>query len=353
MNTLPPILNREFKLPEDGKVHLVPLGMYPVEHQGKTIVQVVDDQAVSAMLNHLRVDAAKPNFGGLCADFDHFRHDPEKESRAAAWLDDVEKRQDGLFGAPRWSTSGKAAVEGGDYRFISPEFDPHTLEALGGNKFRPTRLVGFGLTNNPNMRGMAPLSNRSGGAPGGVTKPDADHKQAHHMSKITSLLGLADGADDSQIAGAVEALQTTAGKVPALTNRVNELSALHETLVGESIDADFAAHGITDAAVINRVKPVLVPMKNRQERVEFMALLPKPAGAPVVAKKPLTNRADARTPETVVTAGDDEPTPESTKRDHVIANRARSIRANDKKISQPTAYQMARTQIESEEAARK
>ena len=161
-----PISNRAgFALPADGKVHVVPLGEYPVEHNGRQIVQVVDDRACQAILSNLHRDVAAGSFAGLCCDFDHLRHDPAQSSRAAGWVLNAERRADGIYTAPRWSTSGRAALEHGDYRFISPEFDPHSLEALGGNRYRVTRLVGFGLTNSPNMRGMVPLTNR-------ITNPD-------------------------------------------------------------------------------------------------------------------------------------------------------------------------------------
>ena len=356
MKTLPPILNRDFKLPDDGKVHLVPKGNYPVMHQDKRIVQVVDDAALAAMTASLQADAATPDFGGLCIDFDHFRHDHDKESRAGGWLDgSVENRDKGLFGTPRWSASGRAAVEGGDYRFISPEFDPLTLQHIGGDKYRPTRLVGFGLTNNPNMRGMTPLSNRRVGASDGEPTTEADKQNQHTMKIVTGLLGLADGANEDQIAAAIRGIQTEAGKVPVLTNRVQTLTDERVLLVGESIDADLAAHGITDAATIAKLKPVLLgpTLKNREERVDFIALFPKPAANAPVVKKSLTNRADARTPESVVTADENEQSKESVERDHAIVNRARGLRASNPKLSQPVAYQMARSQVESEAAAKK
>jgi hypothetical protein len=173
-----PLFNRDFSLPQDGKIHVVPMGEFPVEYNGKQIVQVVDDRACKTIVTNLRTDAQAPEFAGLCMDFDHFRHDPTKESRAAAWVMDAEQRKDGVFAVPRWTTSGQTAVAGGDYRFISPEFDPYSLEALGGNRFRVTRLVGFGLTNNPNMRGMTPLVNAHGSLTRAVSRHQVEAENA-------------------------------------------------------------------------------------------------------------------------------------------------------------------------------
>ena len=358
MNALPPILNREFKLPEDGKVHLVPKGNYPVVHDGKRIVQVVDDAALAAIVNDFRAEQAKPDFAGLCIDFDHFRHAEDKPSNAGGWLEaDLETRTKGLFGAPRFSTDGEAAVKGGNYRFISPEFDPASLVHIEGNKYRPTRLVGFGLTNNPNMRGMSPLSNRRVGAPDGP--PNEADKQTRNMKKVTGLLGLADGADEDSIAGAITTLKENAGKVPVLTNRVTELENERKTLIDESIDADLATAGITDAGTIAKIKPVLLntpTLKNRQERIDFIALFPKAAAAAGAARegKPaLTNRATAKTPAGGVTDNaDDAESAAATRRGNVIANRAREMMAADKRLTQHAAYSRATALVDSETATK-
>lgn len=67
-------------------------------------------------------------------------------------------------------------------------------------------------------------------------------------------------------------------------------------LLDEQIAADLDGHGIADEAVRNKLIPVLKPMKNRAERVDFLALMAKPEAAKPEPQNPLTNCDTAKTP---------------------------------------------------------
>lgn len=54
------ILNRDFKMPDDGRYQLAPLGEFP--HAAAGVIQVVDAEACGAMVARFRADAAIPNF---------------------------------------------------------------------------------------------------------------------------------------------------------------------------------------------------------------------------------------------------------------------------------------------------
>ena len=153
--------NPGFQLPADGWIQLVPLGEFA---HPSGVIQVLDREAVQAMANTFATQRREPGFSGLLFDYDHFSADPDKPSAAAAWIDDVAVRADGLYGRPRWTSDGRAAVEGGEYRFVSPVFPRENGERLGNHRLRPRQLLSVALTNAPNLRGMAPLSNRRGPA---------------------------------------------------------------------------------------------------------------------------------------------------------------------------------------------
>lgn len=164
--TLRPITNRaasgqRFELPADRWIPLVENGETPVRlESGETVVQVVDAAALAALLNHF-----DPADKSARIDFDHFSYDPEKSSEAAGWNAELAIRHGALMALPRWSDTGEAALVNGRFRFISPAFDPARIEELGRDaqgrrRIRPLRLDSAGLTNNPNMRGLAPLANR-------------------------------------------------------------------------------------------------------------------------------------------------------------------------------------------------
>ena len=152
----PDKLKNRFTLPLDGFIHLVPLGDYP---HPAGIVQVIDEEAVNSMAANFASRAAgDANFPGILLDFDHFSDNPDAESRAAAWIDDIQVRHDGLWGKPKWTGTGERAVTSGEYRLVSPTWNKSDCEELGDDRCRPMILDSVALTNNPNMKGMVPIS---------------------------------------------------------------------------------------------------------------------------------------------------------------------------------------------------
>jgi hypothetical protein len=103
------------------------------------------------------------NFAGLLVDFDHFSLDDRARSEAAGWIVDLEARDTGLWAKIRWSDVGEEAVKGGRYRFMSPVWARSDCVDLGNGRVRPVRLINAAVTNDPNLRGMCPLSNNGRG----------------------------------------------------------------------------------------------------------------------------------------------------------------------------------------------
>jgi hypothetical protein len=158
MNAL--LLNRDgFQTPADGWYQVAPMGEFGHAQAGLT--QVVDAEACQAMANRFAEEAKAPNFAGLLVDFDHFSLDGEKRSEAAGWITALENRDGGLFAKIRWSDVGEEAVKGGRYRFLSPVWNRADCVDLGGGRVRPVRLLNAAVTNDPNLKGMRPLSNNA------------------------------------------------------------------------------------------------------------------------------------------------------------------------------------------------
>jgi len=88
------ILNRDFKMPDDGWYQFAPLGEFP--HTAAGVVQVIDAEACAAMVARFKADAAVENFAGLLVDFDHFSLDERTRSEAAGWIVDLADRDTGL-----------------------------------------------------------------------------------------------------------------------------------------------------------------------------------------------------------------------------------------------------------------
>lgn len=156
---LQPLVNRAksgaFEMPTDGWFLISPKGEFPHD---SGVTQVIDDEAVRQMANSFSPGSE------LLIDFEHESHDPQKRTTAAGWIQNLAARSDGLYAQVHWSKSGVEAIQGGEYRYISPVWNRSDCQDLGGNKLRPKRLADAGLTNRPNLRGIAALSNREANA---------------------------------------------------------------------------------------------------------------------------------------------------------------------------------------------
>jgi len=148
-----------FQFDEKGWAHITPLGEF--EHAGAGVVQVIDAEAAKAMVEDFKAKASADNFPGLLVDFDHFSMDTDKPSEAAGWICDLRHDSKGVWAQVRWTDRGKESVEGGVYRLVSPVFPkPSLCESLGENRIRPREIVSVALTNEPNIKGAQPLTNR-------------------------------------------------------------------------------------------------------------------------------------------------------------------------------------------------
>lgn len=152
----PDKLANRFQLAPDGWVHLAPKGEHP---HPAGLVQVIDDEAAADMVNSFNATKqANPNFTGVLLDFDHRSLNPEDSTEAGGWIDELQNRPDGLWGHVRWTESGEKAVVGGNYRLVSPVWKRSDCEELGANRVRPKVLDSVALTNQPNLKGLNPIT---------------------------------------------------------------------------------------------------------------------------------------------------------------------------------------------------
>ncbi len=156
-----------FEHPADGWYLIEPIGEHP--NRAADVVLVVDYDAAVGMSDSFNAAAGDPNYPGLLVDRDHLSKYGDQESRAEGWLVRTQARPDGLYGQIRWTKSGQAAVDGGEYRFFSTEYDLRDCQVLSHGKprrVRPLKLDGLALTNQPNNRaGQKPITNRRESAP--------------------------------------------------------------------------------------------------------------------------------------------------------------------------------------------
>jgi phage I-like protein len=291
---LVPILNRsadgKFSLPDDNWYQIAPCGEFP--HAETKTVQVLDSTAHVKMANRFVEESKTPNFAGLRIDYDHFSYDTEKSSEAAGWITGLQNRDNGLFAQINWTPTGKAKVQGGEYRFISPVWmAPRDVQPLGNGRVRPIRLDTAGLTNDPNLKGMVPLSNRNNQA------GDPGNNEKDKMKSVASALGLSEDASESAVLAEVTKLKNRAVEVDTtpLKNRITTLETENKNLLTAQVETDLELYK-------NRYSPESKEtireqlLKNREGTI--IVLKSASEKSPAGATRPMHNRENRKTPET-------------------------------------------------------
>lgn len=301
----PKILNREFQHPADGWYQIEPKGDH--ENRAAKVVQVIDEDAINSIVNRFNAAAAASQLShgdSMLIDHEHFKHDASKETIAYGWLQKLENRADGIYGQIRWTDTGKKAVDGGDYRFFSTEYDPADLVILNSaapRRVRPVRLDGLTLTNDPNNRGGRPITNRDASTLPGSREPGASQnhnkERTNTMKNIATKLGLAPEASEDAILGEVIKLQNRLTTLEPLSAENEKLKNRITAFDGEQVDSLLALHGVKEEKLVNRLKPVLAAMPTRADRVAALldfGFKPAEATKPAPASGRVLNRADGK-----------------------------------------------------------
>jgi hypothetical protein len=153
------------------------------------------------------------------------------------------------------------------------------------------------------------------------------------MKTVCTLLGLSAEADEVSAHDAVT----------KLLNRTTELEQENHTLLGEQLDSLLAEHKITDTKIINRLKPVLNGLKNREERLVCLAdfgFVPGGKGSSSSSSSPgrILNRGVGSSVLASATAGTDEKTVAQK-----LKNRAQELHVNGRSFD--SAWQQAMQEV--------
>ena len=206
-----------FSIPQDSCIQVAMLGDFPNTDAG--IIQHIDEDSLAKMLANFTTDSQTPNWPGMLVDYDHFAMMRDKPTGAAAWIMRLERRgKDELWGEFRFTEEGRKQVEGGMYRLTSAVYGG--FEKYDGapteKHLRPTRLLGVSMTNDPNIKGLPPASNRGTANNNTTTEKEkvmadtttAPAAETHkHTKLLCELLGLTEGASDEDIEKAIAVLR--------------------------------------------------------------------------------------------------------------------------------------------------
>lgn len=128
---------------------------------------------------------------------------------AYAWVEEVQARDDGIYGRIAFNEAGMAAVRNREYRFLSPVFSYEKAS----REIR--RLDSASLVNTPNF---ALALNRRGHA-----NPDSQDDDMSLLDQLRPKLGLDENADE---AAAVNAVDKLTGDLETARNRPNDTPRL-------------------------------------------------------------------------------------------------------------------------------
>lgn len=288
MNTDTHLFNRFDAAPNFKWMHVCPLGEHAWQSAdgAEHLLQVIDREACEAMARTYPLSIPNSRI-----DVDHESMDADKRTAAVGWGRKAEAREDGLWVEVEWNPEGRDLVANKVYRFSSPCFPRDGLVDLGDGRVRVTKLGVIALTNDPNLRGQKPLTNRRAQSANPNTKPTST---MDYKSLLLTLLGLpADASDDAvnKAAAAAKSANTEAKtEKEAMQNRVAELET-------QLVNHDLDAHGITDPAQRKLLTSMLANKASRTDALSLVASLKAAAAAKV--KEPLHNRNGAKTPDTL------------------------------------------------------
>jgi len=333
MTLLPCLLNRSLTI-TDGWMHVCPLGEFPwrrYDDDGnlvEEIIQVIDNVACVAMA------ASYPlSVQDSMIDWEHKSMGNTDDTDAAGWGKEAQVREDGLWVRVEWSDKGQEAVTGKRYKFNSPVFAREGMQVIQGNRQRPTKLGRIALTNNPNLSGQTPLTNRRDPA-----NPNPNPNTMELKTTLLTLLRLAATATDQEIVDAVTSLKSAGTEMEAMGNRVSEL----ETQIA---NADLDGHGITDVAQRAMFTPLLTNSTTRQAALTTLGTLKGKATTPI------HNRSGTPTkPEALQNAETTEAKDKAQAQAGWISNRARDI-ASKEKIAFSAAFARASAEWENRSSA--
>ena len=350
-------LSPSFEIPKDGKFHLARKGEFPGEAilpNGKTlrVIQVIDETAISTMVDNFR-DYKKAGGHDLLVDRDHLSHDDENETVAEGWIQNVEGK-DNLFAEIKPSKQGKEDIEGGNYRFISGEWDITPIgqkDFTEGCRVRPIRLTGAGLTNRPNITGLAALSNREKPLPDDpanspAEQADIQNRKTKTMKQIASKLGLSADASEDAILGelakvmnradtAEQKLKPIEDELATVKNRLKETeeSSADQALESAGIKKDDADYATIRTAIIT----------NREGGLALLKKIKPATAKPAPESARMTNREKAKTPGDNAEASKADP--KSEIQAGAIRNRATALMSGPNK---PANFRAAWKQAKSE-----
>jgi phage I-like protein len=161
--------------------------------------------------------------------------------RSFGWIDNVEAREDGLYGHVKWTKAGEELVNEGHYKYFSPVWHATPAKVDGKTVLRPDELISVGFTNTPNMP-VLPLSNEE------EVIEQQDQDEMTIPNSILKTLGFADDAKptEEEIVTAWDEAHREVDASPPRRCRQHELANEKTTLETELENAKKSIKNLSD-----------------------------------------------------------------------------------------------------------
>lgn len=170
-------------------------------------LQRLSREAAEEMVRHFRSlrERLARRFGGLPLYIGHpddpgFQGRPgHDDTRAYAWIQEMDARPNGLYIKPKWSEDGRHVLENAFYKFLSPRWSMQPLDDEA-DIYTPVRLISVALTNEPNIPGEAIANATNEEIDKSSERPSNDTKAALRslQGSLMSMLELDSEAADEQ-----------------------------------------------------------------------------------------------------------------------------------------------------------
>jgi phage I-like protein len=216
-------------------VHLLPAGNVIRTYDGRGPYRFDDAEALIA--------ASLADQRGMLIDENHstdIKGNNGEGSPARGWIKELQARADGIWGRVKWNPSGKALLEDGAYRGISPVF-LHTQDGV------VKQILRAALTNTPNLRDLTALNT----------------EQPMNWSKIAKALGMAEDADEAAIMAKITAMMDKKAD-PAMAAMQSQMSEIGTAL---------GLQAATGTAIVEAVKALQASQANNATQAARITVL--------------------------------------------------------------------------------
>ncbi len=175
---------------------------------------------------------------------------PVEEKVASGWIEELELRNDGLWGLIRWTERARSYIAADELRYLSPTFATDAKDRSTGKPQGPT-LYGCALLNTPFLTDLPRVAASAVAVPPANPQPAPKAKETQMHKLICAAFGLPeDSTEEAIVAHATKcaAALTATAKLSAEKDEALKLAATNSTGV-EALKIALAKESIERTAL--------------------------------------------------------------------------------------------------------